>query len=82
MMPDQYTVSFKTKQGVRYLCSIETHCYGERILGFFDVARSCAMPLTYDQAVQIRNMLRDTAPAHDLQVVRVPWYLPESEVQK
>lgn len=72
----RYTVVHHGLRGKSYLCCVETHCYGERILGYFDMARSTAMPLTHDQATMICNLLRSDMPAHDLKVDRLPWELP------
>lgn len=68
-----YTLAHESAQGTRYLSTIASFCSGERFLGYFDLSRSCAMPLTYDQANQLQKHLKSTMPAHNIRVVFVPW---------
>lgn len=87
MNEPQYTIAYESLQGITYLCGLETHCYGDRILGYFGLYRSCAMPLTQEQANVLLPLLKKELPPHDaakplvhLQIVPVPWARPESEV--
>lgn len=84
MNDPMFTIAYPSKRGTCYLCCIETHCYGDRILGYFDLARSTAMPMSQEQAKTVLAMLRESLPPKDLnlphvslQIVPVPWDQPE-----
>lgn len=69
----QYTVCITSKQGDRFLCSVSSFCCGDRYLGYFDLQRGCAMPMSYDDAVWLRDHFRKYMGGYDYFVVPVPW---------
>lgn len=77
----KYTISYHNQSGTYYLSGLESHCFGERYLGYFDARRSSAFPLEYDQACKLCKMLQSDLRLIHLRVVSYPFPSPE-EVQQ
>lgn len=68
----KYAIAYHTHHGDEYLCGLETACYGERVLPYFDRKRSSALPLTYDQAAALRDLIQKDCSATKFVVVVYP----------
>jgi len=75
----KYTVCINSPQGSRFLCSLSSFCCGDRYLGYFDLNRSCAMPMSLDQAIMLRDYFRVYMRGYDYYVIPVPWEPAPSE---
>lgn len=63
MSDQKYAVVYSTHRGTNYLTGFETFCFGSRMLGYFSLSPSCALPLSYNRACQFRDMLHRDMPA-------------------
>ena len=79
MTEPKYTVAYNSHFGDQFLCALESHCCGTRFIGHFCVKRSSAMPMSYDQAKKLRDLLQAELNKIRLQVV--PYPAPREEVQ-
>lgn len=75
----KYTVAYNSAFGDLFLCALESHCCGTRFFGHYSVKRSSAMPMEYDQARKLRDLLQAELNRIRLQVV--PYPAPCEEVQ-
>lgn len=60
----KYTISYSSARGPLYLNCIETHCCGDRVVPYFDMLPSSAIPLDRDQADKLLQMIRDEFPKY------------------
>lgn len=74
-----YAICFESARGTMYLNCVETCLYGDRVIGYFDLRRSCAMPLERYHADKLLVKLQETSLSKSLQVI--PYPAPSEEVQ-
>lgn len=59
-----YAIAYLSGRGVMYLNCVETCCYGDCVIGYFDLRPSCAMPLERYHADKLLAKIRDQVPKY------------------
>ena len=78
MIESKWTIVYHTVRGTQYLCGLEFFSYGDRILPFFSLLRSQAIPLSYDQAISLQKRLQRNVFKIKFVIIKYP--IPDQEV--